>query len=104
MLSVCRTTPTGRAVFHFGGMFAIMKRSWIRNLFTRPVTRPIRKAPSRNRLTVEELESRLVPATFTVLNTNDSGAGSLRDAIAQANANVGADTIVFDTAGVFATA
>ncbi|HEY2785006.1 MAG TPA: choice-of-anchor Q domain-containing protein [Fimbriiglobus sp.] len=44
---------------------------------------------------VETLEDRYVPATFTVLNTNDSGVGSLRDAVAQANANVGADSIVF---------
>jgi Ca2+-binding RTX toxin-like protein len=37
-------------------------------------------------------------ATFTVTNTSDSGAGSLRDALAQANANVDADTIIFDQA------
>ena len=42
-------------------------------------------------------------ATFTVMNTNDSGSGSLRQAILDANANPGADTIDFDTAGVFAT-
>src|SRR5262245_32276572 len=36
---------------------------------------------------VEILEDRTLPSTFTVLNLNDSGAGSLRDAIAQANAN-----------------
>lgn len=40
---------------------------------------------------------------FLVTNTDDSGAGSLRDAIASANASTGADTIMFDTAGVFAT-
>jgi len=39
-------------------------------------------------------------ATFTVTNTNDSGAGSLRDAITQANGNPGADTIAFDIPGV----
>ena len=33
--------------------------------------------------------------TFTVTNTNDSGPGSLRAAIEQANANAGADAIVF---------
>ena len=47
------------------------KRSWIRNLFTRPATRPIRKAPPRARLAVEALEDRTVPSTFTVLNTLD---------------------------------
>jgi len=34
-------------------------------------------------------------ATYTVTNTNDSGAGSLRDAIAKANTHAGADTITF---------
>ena len=38
-------------------------------------------------------------ATFTVTNTNDSGAGSLRDAVAQANAAGGADTIDFSVTG-----
>ncbi len=35
-------------------------------------------------------------ATFTVTNNSDSGAGSLRDAINQANASPGADTVNFD--------
>ncbi len=34
-------------------------------------------------------------ATFTVTNLNDAGAGSLRDAIGQANAASGADTVQF---------
>ncbi|HBJ36743.1 MAG TPA: hypothetical protein DDZ51_18705, partial [Planctomycetaceae bacterium] len=38
-------------------------------------------------------------ATFTVTNTNDSGAGSLRQAILDANALAGHDTITFNIAG-----
>ncbi|MEI9806048.1 MAG: hypothetical protein WDN48_18790 [Pseudolabrys sp.] len=39
--------------------------------------------------------SQTLAATFTVTNTNDSGAGSLRQAMADANASAGADTIKF---------
>src|SRR5262245_21282980 len=42
------------------------------------------------------LESRLAPATFTVVNTNDNGSGSFRQAILNANSAVGADEVVFD--------
>lgn len=38
-------------------------------------------------------------ATFTVTNSNDSGAGSLRQAILDANAAAGADAINFNIAG-----
>jgi len=49
----------------------------------------------RTRLTLEALEERtLLSATLTVTNTNDSGAGSLRAAIAAANQTSG-DTIQF---------
>ena len=41
----------------------------------------------------------LVAATFTVTNTNDSGAGSLRQAITDANAAPGLDTIDFNIPG-----
>jgi hypothetical protein len=41
----------------------------------------------------------LAAATFTVISTSDSGAGSLRQAILDANAAAGADTIVFDIPG-----
>ena len=38
-------------------------------------------------------------ATYTVTSTGDSGAGSLRQAILDANANAGADTIAFNIPG-----
>jgi hypothetical protein len=43
--------------------------------------------------------SSLSAATFTVTSTSDSGAGSLRQAIVDANANPGADTIAFNITG-----
>lgn len=47
----------------------------------------------------EALEPRRVLATFTVVNTDDSGGGSLRQAIVDANAAPGADQIAFDIPG-----
>ncbi len=74
-----------------------MTRNWFRTLFARPI---VRKSPkSRTRPALEILEDRTVPTTFTVANGLDSGAGSLRAAIALADANPGADTINF-AAGV----
>src|SRR5438093_1185234 len=55
--------------------------------------------------TIEPLEARIAPATFHVLNTNDTGSGSLREAMGKANDLVnhpGLDTIVFDP-GAFGT-
>jgi hypothetical protein len=40
-----------------------------------------------------------IAATFTVSNTNDTGPGSLRQAILDANANPGADDIIFNITG-----
>ena len=48
----------------------------------------------RARLWLQALEDRRTPATFTVNNTSDSGAGSLNQAILDANAAAGADSIV----------
>jgi hypothetical protein len=56
----------------------------------------------RARPHVEILEDRLLLSTFTVLNTNDSGPGSLRQAILDANSNLnagGPDVIAFNIAG-----
>src|SRR5262249_49457610 len=55
----------------------------------------------RQRLMVQALEERTVPNTYTVSNLNDLGAGSLSQAITDANANPGADVI--DATGVSGT-
>jgi hypothetical protein len=53
---------------------------------------PPRRRPAFRRPLLEALEDRALPSTLTVLNNLDSGAGSLRDAIAIAQSG---DTIVF---------
>lgn len=58
-----------------------------------------RRADSARRLTLERLEGRSLLATFTVTNTNDSGAGSLRQAISDANSQGDGDTIAFNIPG-----
>jgi hypothetical protein len=46
---------------------------------------------------IELLESRIAPATFIVTSLADAGEGSLRDAIADANAHAGPDLIAFES-------
>lgn len=55
--------------------------------------------PARAWLVLEPLEERLAPAIFLVTNRNDAGAGSLRVAIAAANALDGPDIIRFHIPG-----
>jgi hypothetical protein len=73
--------------------------------FSRTPRQPSR--PARRsclfRPSVEALEDRQVLSTFTVTNTNDTGAGSLRDAILAANATLGKDYIEFNIPGNFTT-
>jgi len=67
-------------------------RSWVRQLFTRPVPRTIRKAPRRVRLALEALEERCCPSTIVVNNPTDTpifGQIDLRQAIVQANTTGG---------------
>src|SRR5262245_23676870 len=59
-------------------------------------TRTTRCTRSRSRPTLELLETRQLLATFVVTNTNDSGPGSLRQAILSANGDAVADNIEFD--------
>src|SRR4051794_24746279 len=48
---------------------------------------------------LESLENRTLLAVFTVANENDAGAGTLRQALLDANASPGADTINFNIPG-----
>lgn len=66
-----------------------------RRVFGKPTSRRTQRPRFVPRL--EALEDRRVPATFTVANLNDSGTGSLRQAIADANTISGADDVVFQT-------
>ena len=49
---------------------------------------------------IETLEIRALLSTFTVTSTANSGAGTLRQAMTDAEANAGADTIGFSIGGV----
>ncbi len=55
----------------------------------------------RSRITAESLESRALLTTFAVSNLNDAGAGSLRQAVIDANNSAGEDVI--DATGVTGT-
>ncbi len=82
-------------------MFTSWQPLW-RRILTVPVGRPRRrpfKKPTA-RLVLECLENRLVPSTFVVSNTHDSGTNSLRWAITSANAATGqTNTIDFNLGG-----
>ena len=78
--------------------------SWLRS--ARPLLVPsgtenghhptrLRKRAVAAQLSVERLEDRTVPSTFTVRNLADSGPGSLRQAVLDANDRPGADLIRF---------
>jgi hypothetical protein len=77
-----------------------MFQSWWRRNSVKQQSQSSRPIRRRSYLPgFEKLEDRTVPSTFTVLNTNDSGADSLRQAIVDANANAGADVIAFNISG-----
>lgn len=64
---------------------------------------PKRFAPRRcqigDAMRADSLEHRSLLSAYVVLNNNDSGAGSLREAILDANAHNGADEIRFNIPG-----
>jgi parallel beta-helix repeat protein len=76
---------------------------FVRNLFGRLWQKPVRRVPCRRssstRPMLESLEDRMLLSTYQVTNVNDSGSGSLRQAILNANQHAGQDTITFNIAG-----
>lgn len=69
-----------------------MRRHWLKPRTTE------RTAHCQFRPKLDRLEPKLAPTVFTVTNTNDSGAGSLRNAILAANGG-GLDEIHFNIPG-----
>lgn len=67
--------------------------SWLPETKSRAAHRQVRRR--RPGLRLEALEDRSLPSTFTVLNLADGGAGSLRQAVLNANASPGEDAVAF---------
>jgi predicted outer membrane repeat protein len=63
-------------------------------------TIPSAHADSAPPLRADRVAPAIPAASYSVTNTNDTGTGSLRDAIAQANSNPGSDTINFGVSGI----
>src|SRR5262249_54431679 len=82
---------TGLALYpqasHSRSRLSMTAQSWFRRRFTSSSPASSGRGWSRRRLrpTVLALEGRELLSTLTVSNTNDSGAGSLRAAVLQAN-------------------
>jgi parallel beta-helix repeat protein len=77
--SIAVEASNGRATAPYAGSVAPRNEPWDYDLW-----RPAKALGSSD------------PTTFMVTNTSDSGAGSLRQAILDANASPGADTIAFN--------
>jgi parallel beta-helix repeat protein len=82
-----------------------MSRSFAHSLRAISARRLAKVRSRKPRLLVESLEDRRVPAQYVVTSAlGDNSPGTLGEKIGIANGNPGADTIVFDTTGTFATA
>jgi hypothetical protein len=71
-----------------------MRLDWLKQ---RAAKNTGRRPSYRPRL--ERLEDKLAPSTFTVTNTGSAGPGTLDQAVQDANANPGLDTIAFAISG-----
>ena len=74
-----------------------MSMIWSRSRRDARATRRLQER--RRRFAVEALEARQMLSAFTVTNTNDSGTGSLRQAIINSDAVKGPNTISFNIPG-----
>jgi len=75
-----------------------MSLNFFRKIFNLDLSNKNSRKRKSRRLELLNLEERVVPATFSVINNSDSGAGSLRDAINLANTTAGDDIIDFNFA------
>src|SRR5262249_23176668 len=81
----------GRRGFHMSSSRPSSRRRKLDSQSRRPRWRNRHKFD----LSFQNLEKRWLMATFQVVNTNDSGAGSLRQAILDSNTAGGSNTIQF---------
>ncbi len=73
--------------------------TWLKLLPMRFFKNAPRRCRIRNEMRADSLEHRSLLSAYVVLNNNDSGVGSLRQAILDANAHNGADEIRFNIPG-----
>ncbi|MEI7855798.1 MAG: hypothetical protein WCJ06_18985, partial [Planctomycetota bacterium] len=71
-----------------------------RRLFSNAQNRKARRASGLPRPELLQFEDRITPTTFSVINNADSGVGSLRQAIIDANTTPGNDIINFSSSPV----
>ena len=78
--------------------------NFLRQLFKRLTTSKSKPNPFLRPPQLTYLEERITPATITVSSNADAGAGTLRQAIIDANASAGDDTINFGITGTITLA
>ncbi len=83
------------------GRFIMVLKTRLSDWFKSAAMRQRRPKSRRGRITAESLESRALLTTFAVTNLNDAGAGSLRQAVIDANNSAGEDVI--DATGITGT-
>ncbi len=81
-------------------MFSFWFRGWLNRQFSTHGRRPARiPGARRSRVSLEVLEERVTPTSYTVNSGNDSGTGTLRQAILDSNGNSGPNEIDFIVKG-----